>query len=85
MSGDASGKPTPSYKEIIRSIIDLEGLDASYLHLNSVSLLHNAVMPTFHKENSVLPLSVPPYKEREAITGWRVTDTLYPISLECIS
>ena len=42
-------------------------------------------LPTFHKENSVLPLSVPPYKEREAITGWRVTDRLYPISLECIS
>ena len=41
----------------IRSIIDLDGLDASYLHLNSVSLLHNAVMPTFHKENSVSPLS----------------------------
>ena len=40
-------------------IMDLGGLGASYLHLNSVSLLHNAVMPTFHKENSVLPLSVP--------------------------
>lgn len=68
----------------IRSIIDLDGLDASYLHLNSVSLLHNAVCQHSIKKIAS-PLSLPPYKEREAITVRRVTDTLYPISLECIS